>query len=81
MIDYLPLKKITAQHGEEIQQAVGDVVKSGWYLRGEATARFEKNFTRFVGTRHCIGVANGLDALMLIARAYIYIGILHEAMR
>ena len=78
MIDYLPLKKITAQHGEEIQQAVGDVVKSGWYLRGEATARFEKNFARFVGTRHCIGVANGLDALMLIARAYIYIGILHE---
>ncbi len=78
MIDYLPLKKITAQHGEEIQQAVGDVVKSGWYLRGEATARFEKNFTRFVGTRHCIGVANGLDALMLITRAYIYKGLLHK---
>ena len=78
MIDYLPLKKITAQHGEEIQQAVGDVVKSGWYLRGEATARFEENFARFVGTRHCIGVANGLDALMLIARAYIYKGLLHE---
>ena len=78
MIDYLPLKKITAQHGEEIQQAVGDVVKSGWYLRGEATARFEKNFTRFVGTRHCIGVANGLDALMLITRAYLYKGLLHK---
>ena len=78
MIDYLPLKRITALHGEEIQKAVSHVVESGWYLHGEATQRFEQHFAQYVGTRHCIGVANGLDALQLILRAYIYKGILHE---
>ena len=78
MIDYLPLKRITALHGEEIQQAVSDVVERGWYLQGEATARFEQNFARYIGTRHCIGVANGLDALTFIMRAYIIKGMLHE---
>ncbi len=78
MIDYLPLKRITALHGEEIQQAVSHVVQSGWYLHGEATQRFEQHFAHYVGVRHCIGVANGLDALQLILRAYIYKGILHE---
>lgn len=78
MIDYLPLKRITALHGEEIQQAVSQVVESGWYLHGEATQRFEQHFAHYVGTQHCIGVANGLDALQLILRAYIYKGILQE---
>ena len=69
MIDYLPLKRITALHGEEIQQAVSHVVESGWYLHGEATQRFEHHFAHYVGTQHCIGVANGLDALQLSLRA------------
>ena len=43
MIDYLSLKNITAQHREEIQEAVSDVVNSGWYLQGEATRRFEQH--------------------------------------
>ena len=72
MIEYLPLKCITAMHADEIHEAFSRVVDSGWYLRGEATARFEQEYASYIGTRHCIGVANGLDALTLILRAYIY---------
>ena len=71
MIDYLSLKNITAQHREEIQEAVSDVVNSGWYLQGEATRRFEQHYAQYIGTRFCIGCGNGLDALTLILRAYI----------
>ncbi|MBR1449229.1 MAG: DegT/DnrJ/EryC1/StrS family aminotransferase [Prevotella sp.] len=78
MIDYLPLKRITAMHGDEIHEAIRRVVDSGWYLRGEATARFEEEYARYIGTKYCIGVANGLDALALLVRAYIEIGVLKE---
>ena len=77
-IDYLSLKRITAMHADEIHEAVNRVVDGGWYLRGEATARFEEEYARYIGTKHCIGVANGLDALTLILRAYIIIGVLKE---
>ena len=78
MIDYLPLKRITAMHADEIHEAILRVVDGGWYLRGEATARFEQEYARYIGTDHCIGVANGLDALTLILRAYKELGVLHE---
>ena len=78
MIDYLPLKNITALHAEEIHEAVAQVIDSGWYLRGEATARFEQEYARYIGTTHCVAVANGLDALTLILRAYIYNKVLAE---
>ena len=77
-IDYLPLNRITALHADEIHEAVSRVIDSGWYLRGEATARFEEDYARYIGTGHCIGVANGLDALSLILRAYIEMGQLQE---
>lgn len=76
MIDYLSLKNITAQHREEIQQAVADVVSSGWYLQGEATRRFEQHYAQYIGTRFCIGCGNGLDALTLILRAYMIMGVM-----
>ena len=78
MIDYLPLKRITAMHADEIDEAVGRVVKGGWYLKGEATTSFEQDFARYIGTQHCIGVANGLDALTLILRAYMEMGLMCE---
>ena len=78
MIDYLNLQAITAQHITEIEQAVDEVVKSGWYLRGEATRRFEQHYAQYIGSRHCIGCGNGLDALTLILRAYIAMGRLRE---
>lgn len=78
MIEYLPLKRITAMHADEIYEAVAQVIDSGWYLRGEATARFEQEYARYIGTKHCIGVANGLDALTIILRAYKEMGLLNE---
>ncbi len=69
-IPYLSLRKVTAEHLTEIQSAVKTVVDSGWYLKGEATARFEHDYAQYIGTRHCIGCGNGLDALTLIFRAY-----------
>jgi len=78
MIAYLPLNRITAMHADEIHQAISQVVDSGWYLRGEATQCFETDYARYIGTRHCIGVANGLDALTMILRAYKELGVLHE---
>lgn len=75
-VPFLSLKDVTAMHGEEIQAAVGRVVESGWYLQGEENARFEKNYAEYIGTKHCIGVANGLDALIWIWRAYIELGVM-----
>ena len=75
-VPFLSLQDVTAMHGEEIQAAVSRVVESGWYLQGEENARFEKNYAEYIGTNHCIGVANGLDALIWIWRAYIELGVM-----
>jgi dTDP-4-amino-4,6-dideoxygalactose transaminase len=74
MIKYLELKKVTQQHEEELQQAVSDVVAGGWYLQGEAIARFEEHYANYIGTKYCVACGNGLDALTLILRAYIELG-------
>lgn len=76
MIKFLDLQKVTQQYKEEIREAVTRVIDSGWYLQGRENERFEANYARYIGTRHCIGVANGLDALRLILRAYIEMGIM-----
>lgn len=70
MISFLELKQVTAAYAEEIHEAVRRVVDSGWYLQGEENARFEWEYADYIGTKHCIGVANGLDALNWIFRAY-----------
>ena len=77
-IPYLPLNRITAMHADEIHEAIRRVVDAGWYLQGEATKTFEQAYARYIGTRHCIGVANGLDALTLMLRAYMELGCLKE---
>lgn len=76
MIPFLSLKDVTVLHGEEINAAVTRVVNSGWYLQGEENKRFEENYAKFIGTKHCIGCANGLDALIWIFRAYIELGVM-----
>ena len=76
MIPFLSLKEVTALHGDEINAAVTRVVNSGWYLQGEENKRFEENYSKFIGTKHCIGCANGLDALIWIFRAYIELGVM-----
>lgn len=76
MIKNLDLQQITYKYHEELQQAVNRVVNSGWYLQGSENEIFEKNYATFIGTNYCIGVANGLDALKLILRAYIELGLI-----
>ena len=75
-IPFLSLKDVTELHGIEINEAVTRVVNSGWYLQGEENKRFEENYAKFIGTKYCIGCANGLDALIWIFRAYIEMGIM-----
>ena len=76
MIKYLDLKKITAARADEINAAVAGVIDSGWYLQGEATKAFERDYAAYIGTSHCIGCGNGLDALTLILRAYMEMGVM-----
>ena len=78
MIKFLDLQAMNAAHGAEIEEAVLRATRSGWYLRGEETRRFEEAYARYIGCRHAIGCGNGLDALRLIFRAYIEMGVLHE---
>ena len=76
MIPFLSLKDVTALHGAEINEAVTRVVNSGWYLQGKENEKFESDYASFIGTKFCIGCANGLDALIWIFRAYIEMGVL-----
>ena len=78
MIKYLDLKRINDCHDMELRQAIDEVLQSGWYLKGEATHRFEQHYADFIGTKFCIGCANGLDALTLIFRAYKEMGIMRD---
>jgi len=78
MIKFLDLQKITQSFEPQLSQAVQRVIDSGWYLLGNEVKAFEEDYAKYIGSRHCIGVANGLDALRLILRAYIEIGIMKE---
>ena len=78
MIKYLDLKRINDLYDAEIREALNEVLNSGWYLKGEATKRFEAQYAEYIGTRHCIGCGNGLDALTLILRAYMEMGVMKE---
>ena len=78
MVGYLELNRITALHGREIAEAVRKTVESGWYLHGEETEAFEREYAEYIGTNHCIGCGNGLDALTLIFRAYKEMNILND---
>ena len=70
MIKFLDLHKINERFREEIDARIKQVIDSGWYLLGNQDKEFEKNFAAYCGVKHCIGVANGLDALNLIIKAY-----------
>lgn len=78
MIKFLDLQKITQKYATEIHEAVNRVVDSGWYLQGQENEHFEKNYAEYIGSEFCIGVANGLDALRLILKAYIELGVMKE---
>ncbi len=77
-VPFLSLKKNTEIYSDEINAAVLRTVGSGWYLQGAENNIFENNYAKYIGTRYCVGVANGLDALILILRAYKELGVLHN---
>lgn len=70
MIPFLDLGRINEPHQARIQEATHRVLQSGWYITGREVEQFERQFAHFCGTRHCIGVANGLDALTLVLKAW-----------
>lgn len=74
MIKFLDIGKITLKYQDEILEAISRVVNSGWYLLGKENKDFEYNYSKYIGTNYCINVANGLDALRLIFKAYIELG-------
>lgn len=76
MIKFLDLKKVNQIYSNEINQAVQKVTESGWYLLGEENNLFETEYADYIGTKFCIGCGNGLDALILIYRAYIELGLM-----
>ena len=75
-IPFLSLKNVTAKYAGEIHEAARRVIDSGWYLQGVENERFEENYAKYIGSKYCIGCANGLDALIWIFRAYIELGVM-----
>ncbi|MDF1637587.1 DegT/DnrJ/EryC1/StrS family aminotransferase [Alcanivorax jadensis] len=78
MIPFLDLKAINAQYRDELVAAAARVIDSGWYIQGGEVEAFEGEFADYCGSKHCIGVANGLDALTLTLRAWKEMGLLKE---
>lgn len=78
MIPFLDLKAINSTYRQELLQAVTNVIDSGCYIQGSELKAFESEFAAYCGTKHCIGVANGLDALILTLRAWKELGKLNE---
>lgn len=74
MVDFLGIKKVTAKYADELHEAVNRVVDSGSYIQGIENETFEADYAKYIGTKYCVGVANGLDALIWILRAYIELG-------
>lgn len=78
MIKFLDLQKINEQYSEEFKGVFDKVLKSGWFILGKEVEKFESEFAAYCGTKYCIGVANGLDALILIIEGYKQLGLMKE---
>ena len=78
MIKFLDLQKINAQYEQELKEAANSVIDSGWYLMGKELETFEQNYASFCGVKYSLGVSNGLDALRLIFKAYIEMGMMKK---
>ena len=78
MVKLLDLQAITLMHGEEYEAAAKRVIESGWFLQGKENQTFEKDYAQYIGTSHCVAVANGLDALKLILRGYKELGVMND---
>ncbi len=77
-IPFLDLKEINSKHQSQLIEAASNVIQSGWYIGGNYLAKFEAEFAQYCGVQYCIGVANGLDALILTLRAWKELGKLSD---
>lgn len=77
-VPFLDIKSINAQYRKELIDAATNVIDSGWYIQGKELDAFETEFSAYCGTAHCVGVANGLDALTLTLRAWLELGKLKQ---
>lgn len=78
MIKFLDLQKVNLAYQQEIEERLLSTFRSGWYLLGNELKRFEENLAGYIGAKHAIGVANGLDALRLILKAYLELGVMMD---
>jgi dTDP-4-amino-4,6-dideoxygalactose transaminase len=78
MVPFLSLKELNDTFQPALDATIVQVVHSGWYLLGNEVKRFEKSFADYCGVQNCVGVANGLDALILVFRAYKELGFIHD---
>ena len=78
MVKLLDLQAITMQHAEEYEAAARRVIESGWFLQGRENETFERDYAQYIGTQHCVAVANGLDALKLMLRGYKELGVMTD---
>lgn len=78
MIKFLDIQKVSESFEPGLSEAIQRVVRGGWYLLGEEVSAFDREYAEYIGSRHCIGVANGLDALRLILKAWIELGVMKE---
>ncbi|MBO7521929.1 MAG: aminotransferase class I/II-fold pyridoxal phosphate-dependent enzyme, partial [Opitutales bacterium] len=74
MIKFLDLQRLTQKYSAEIKSAAERVIDSGWFLQGKENEEFEAQYAKYIGSKYCVGCANGLDALIWIFRAYIETG-------
>ena len=78
MIKFLELKKINAPYETAFQEKLNAVLANGWYILGNEVAGFEADFANYCGRSYCVGVGNGLDAMILIFKGYIQLGKLQK---
>lgn len=78
MIKFLDLQKINEPFQEAFQVKLNEMLREGWFILGKETVLFEQNFAKYCQTKHAIGVGNGLDALILIFKAYLHLGVLKK---
>ncbi|MFU0967501.1 DegT/DnrJ/EryC1/StrS family aminotransferase [Kluyvera ascorbata] len=78
MVDFLNLKRMNKRYADELKEACSRVIDSGWYIQGVELQRFESDFASYCGVKYAIGVANGLDALILVLRAWKEMGLLQD---
>ena len=78
MVKFLDLKKINSTYRQELEKKASEIIGSGQYILGKEVENFEKSFARFNGSKFCLGVSSGLDALILCLKGWIELGILKK---